>query len=162
MELITPGLGLVFWMTVTFSIVLFLLTKFAWKPILSALKEREDSIDSALSAAKKAKEDLENLQADNQRLLDEARVERDKMMKEAQATAQAIIQKAKDTASEEGAKELQAAKSAIQLEKQSALKEIEILAGSLSLQIAEKLLRKNLDNKEAQEALIQQYLKEVN
>lgn len=162
MELITPGLGLVFWMTVTFSIVLFLLTKFAWKPILSALKEREDSIDSALSAAKKAKEDLENLQADNQRLLDEARVERDKMMKEAQATAQSIIQKAKEAASEEGAKELQAAKSAIQLEKQSALKEIEILAGSLSLQIAEKLLRKNLDNKEAQEALIQQYLKEVN
>lgn len=162
MELITPGLGLVFWMTVTFSIVLFLLTKFAWKPILNALKEREDSIDSALSAAKKAKEDLENLQADNQRLLDEARVERDKLMKEAQATAQAIVQKAKEAASEEGAKELQAAKSAIQLEKQSALKEIEILAGSLSLQIAEKLLRKNLDNKEAQEALIQQYLKEVN
>jgi F-type H+-transporting ATPase subunit b len=162
MQLITPGLGLIFWMTVTFSIVLFLLSKFAWKPILKALKEREDSIDSALSAAKKAKEDLENLQSDNQRLLDEARAEREKLTREAQATAQAIIQKAKDAASEEGAKELNAAKVAIQLEKQAALKEIEILAGSLSLQIAEKLLRKNLDNKEAQEALIKQYLNEVN
>jgi len=162
MQLITPGLGLIFWMTVTFSIVLFLLSKFAWKPILKALKEREDSIDSALSAAKKAKEDLENLQSDNQRLLDEARAEREKLTREAQATAQAIIQKAKDAASEEGAKELNAAKAAIQLEKQAALKEIEILAGSLSLQIAEKLLRKNLDNKEAQEALIKQYLNEVN
>ncbi|MBY0427408.1 MAG: F0F1 ATP synthase subunit B, partial [Cytophagales bacterium] len=103
MELIKPGLGLIFWMTVTFSIVLFLLTKFAWKPILKALKEREDSIDSALSAAKKAKEEMEQLQSNNQRLLDEARGERDKMMREAQETAQAIVQRAKEVASEEGA-----------------------------------------------------------
>lgn len=162
MELIKPGLGLLFWMTVTFSIVLFLLSKFAWKPILQALKEREDSIDSALSAAKKAKDDLEKLQSDNQKLLEEARVERDKILREAQATAQGLIQKAKDTASEEAAKELTSAKAAIQLEKQAALKEIENLAGALSIQIAEKLLRKNLENKDAQEALIKQYLNEVN
>ncbi|HAR20858.1 MAG TPA: ATP synthase F0 subunit B [Cytophagales bacterium] len=161
MELIQPGLGLVFWMTVTFSLVLFILTKFAWKPILKALKEREDTIENALNSAEKAKQEIQKSQAENQRILDEARLERDKVLKEAQATANNIINEAKEKANSEGAKLLDNARTSIQTEKAAALTEIKNLVGTLSVQIAEQMLKKELNNDSSNLALIQQYLNDA-
>lgn len=161
MQLIQPGLGLVFWMTVTFSLVLFILTKFAWKPILKALKERESSIEDALNSAIKAKEEIQKSQAENQRILDEARQERDKILKEAQATAASVVAQAKDKASEEAAKQLENARLSIQNEKAAALTEIKNLVGSLSVQIAEQIVKKELKDESSNQALIQQYLNEA-
>lgn len=161
MELIQPGLGLVFWMTVTFSLLLFILTKFAWKPILKALKEREHSIETALNSAEKAKQDILKSQAENQRILDEARLERDKVLKDAQATASAIINEAKDKANTEGAKLLENARLSIQNEKAAALTEIKNLVGTLSVEIAEKMVKKELNDDSSNQALIQQYLNEA-
>lgn len=161
MELIQPGLGLVFWMTVTFSLLLFILTKFAWKPILTALKEREQSIETALNSAENAKQEILKSQAENQRILDEARLERDKVLKEAQATASAIINDAKDKANTEGAKLLENARLSIQNEKAAALTEIKNLVGTLSVDIAEKMVKKELKDDSSNQALIQQYLNEA-
>jgi len=95
MELVKPGLGLIFWMTITFSIVLFILSKFAWKPILNSIREREDSINSALNAAEDARKQMSALQADNEKLLNQARAEREVMLKEAQEMKEHIIAQAK-------------------------------------------------------------------
>lgn len=162
MELIQPGLGLIFWMTVTFGIVLFILSKFAWKPILSAIKEREQSIENALNSAQKAKDEMQKLQSENQRLLDEARQERDKILKEAQATANAVIGQAKDKASEEATKLLDNARQAIQTEKAAALTEIKNLVGTLSVNIAEQIIKKELNNDASQKSLVQSYINETN
>jgi F-type H+-transporting ATPase subunit b len=161
MELIQPGLGLVFWMTVTFSLVLFILTKFAWKPILKALKEREETIETALNSAQKAREEIQKSQAENQRILDEARLERDKVLKDAQVTAHNIINEAKEKAHAEGAKELENARFSIQNEKAAALTEIKNLVGILSVQIAEQMVKKELKDDSSNQTLIQQYLNEV-
>lgn len=162
MDLVTPGLGLIFWQTVLFLIILFLLGKFAWKPILSALGEREKSIEDALESAKKAKQEMENLKAENESLLQEARLERDKILKDAQAAANNIVEEAKGKASEESTRMIENAKSAISNEKQAALTEVRNLAATLSIEIAEKLIKKELENKKAQETLVDSYLKEVN
>jgi F-type H+-transporting ATPase subunit b len=159
--LIDPGLGLVFWMTITFILVLFILTKFAWKPILKALKERESSIEDALNSAQKAKLEIQKSQAENQRILEEARVERDKVLKEAQATATSIINQAKDKAGDEAAKQLENARLSIQSEKNAALTEIRNLVGNLSVDIAEKIVKKELQSDSSNQALVQQYLNEA-
>jgi F-type H+-transporting ATPase subunit b len=161
MELIQPGLGLVFWMTVTFSLVLFILSKFAWKPILSAIKEREQSIENALNSAEKAKEEMQQQQAANQRLLDEARLERDKILKDAQTAANLVIGQAKDKASEEATKLLENTRLAIQTEKSAALTEIKNLVGNLSVQIAEQIVKKELKDDGSQQSLVQTYLQEA-
>lgn len=162
MDLVTPGLGLIFWQTVLFLIILFLLGKFAWKPILSALGEREKSIEDALESAKKAKQEMENLKAENESLLQEARLERDKILKDAQSAASNIVEEAKGKASEESTRMIENAKAAISNEKQAALTEVRNLAATLSIEIAEKLIKKELENKKAQEALVDSYIKEVN
>lgn len=161
MELIQPGLGLMFWMTVTFGLVLFVLTKFAWKPILKALKERESSIEDALNSAQKAKLEIQKTQAENQRILDEARIERDKVLKDAQATANSIINQAKEKAGDEASKQLESARLSIQSEKNAALTEIRNLVGNLSVDIAEKIVRKELQSESSNQALVQQYLNEA-
>ena len=161
MELIQPGLGLMFWMTITFGLVLFVLTKFAWKPILKALKERENSIEDALNSAQKAKLEIQKSQLENQRILEEARVERDKVLKDAQATANSIINQAKDKAGDEAAKQLESARLSIQSEKNAALTEIRNLVGNLSVDIAEKIVRKELQSESSNQALVQQYLNEA-
>ena len=113
MELVTPSIGLLFWSALAFFILLFVLGKFAWKPITQALKEREDSIDEALKSAEVARLQLESLKTDNQRLLNEARVERDKLLKEANEIKDQILAKAKGDAKSEGDKMIAAAKEAI-------------------------------------------------
>ena len=96
MELVTPNFGLIFWQLVTFLIVLFLLTKFAWKPIMNALRERETSIENALSAAERAKLEMQGLKAENEKLLAEARMERDKILKEASDAGNALVENARN------------------------------------------------------------------
>lgn len=159
--LVTPGLGLIFWSALTFLVVLFVLTKFAWKPILNAVREREQSIDQALKSAEKARADMAKLQAQNEKLLDEARLERDKILKEAQTAAAAIVNDAKTKASEEGTKILENARISINLEKQAALAEIKTQVATLSVQIAEKLLRKELNTERAQHELVTEYVSDL-
>ena len=161
MQLVTPGIGLIFWQLVTFLVVLFLLAKFAWKPIMKALHEREDSIESALSAAEKAKLEMQALHADNEKLLAEARLERDKILKEASEAGNALVESAKNKANEEGARMITQAREAIENEKRAAITEVKNMAAGLSLEIAERILRKELSNSDAQQALAADYIREV-
>ena len=162
MDLVTPGLGLFFWQTVTFLIVLFCLSKFAWKPIMGSLKEREQTIESALLAAEKAKQDIALLQAQNENLLKEARMERDKILKDAYAAASSVVEEAKDKARIEGDRLIEGARTAIVMEKNAALAEVKNYAATLSIDIAEKLLRKELSSDLAQKQLVSEYIKEAN
>ena len=159
--LVTPGLGLIFWSALTFIIVLVVLSKYAWKPILNAVKERELSIERALSQAEKARHDMAKLQSENSKLLEEARLERAKIVKEATATATTIINDAKSKAAEEGNKILESAKAAINTEKQAALAEIKTQVATLSVQIAEKLLRRELSSEKAQHELVSDYISDL-
>lgn len=161
MELVTPNFGLIFWQLVTFLIVLFLLTKFAWKPIMSALRERETSIENALSAAEKAKLEMQGLKAENEKLLAEARMERDKILKEASDAGNALVENARNKANEEGSRMIAQAREAIENEKRAAITEVKNMAAALSVEIAERILRKELSDPQAQQALAQDYIREV-
>jgi F-type H+-transporting ATPase subunit b len=160
MNLITPDFGLFFWQAITFGIVLFILGKFAWGPIMGSLKEREDSIAEALSAAQQAKAEMASLKAANEALLQEARIERDKMLRDAQAAANNMLNEAKDRATKEGALLMDNARKGIETEKNAALAEVKNFAATIALEVAEKILRKELKDNEAQKALVSEYLKE--
>ncbi len=161
MKLVTPDIGLLFWMLVSFSIVLFLLKKYAWKPILNSLKEREESISDALNSAKKAKEEMASLKSDNERILAEARNERDKLLKEAREAKDAIINEAKVKATEEADRLMKIAREGIQNEKLAAITELKNQVANLSIEIAEKVIRQQLSTDEKQKALVADLLKEV-
>ena len=161
MELITPEIGLIFWTTVTFLILLFLLKKMAWKPILGAVSDREESIKNALASAENARKEMQNLTADNERILKEARTQRDEMMKEARAIKESMIAEAKDEAKAEANKMIAQAQATIQSEKQAAISEIKTQVAELSVGIAEKVVRKELSNDKDQSQLIEELLKEV-
>lgn len=150
--------SLIFWTTIIFIVFLFLLKKFAWKPILGAVTERETSIKNALLAAENAKKDMQNLQADNQRILQEARVERDNMLKEAREMKEKMISDSKNEAQEQGQKMIAQAKAAIESEKNAALAELKSQVSNLSVSIAEKLLKEELTNKDAQMKLVEKML----
>jgi F-type H+-transporting ATPase subunit b len=154
--------GTVIWSSIAFLIVAFILAKFAWKPILASIKEREVSIDNSLKSAEKARQEMANLQASNETLIREARIERDAMLKDAQETKARIITEAKDRAQEEYGKILSSAKEAIQTEKMAALTEIKSQVAALSIEIAEKVIRQELKSDEKQMALVDKYLKEAN
>ena len=158
MDLVTPDIGLIFWTTVSFAILYFILAKFAWKPILGAVNEREKSIKDALSAAEKAKEEMVNLKADNEKILNEAKLQRESLLKEAREIKSKIIADAESEATEKANKLVEAAKTAIENEKSAAMKELQNTVVDLSLNIAEKLLSKELDNKEKQLENIQDIL----
>jgi F-type H+-transporting ATPase subunit b len=162
MGLVTPAIGLVFWTTLSFLIVLFLLKKMAWKPILSALKERETAIEDALKSADQARAEMEALQAGNEKLLKEARAERDVLLKEARDAKDAIINEAKDKAKTEGDKMIAAATASIENQKMAAITELKNQVASLSLEIAEKILKSELSSKDKQEAIVQQSIKDLN
>jgi F-type H+-transporting ATPase subunit b len=149
-------------MTITFLIVFLLLRKMAWKPILGALKEREQSIQHALDSAQKAKEEMAALQASNEAILMEARNERDKLLKEARDTKESIISEAKAGAQKEADKIMQNAKESIQSEKAAAMDELKNQVAKLSIEIAEKIIRTELSSDEKQKALMNTMLDEVN
>ena len=161
MDIVTPEFGLIFWQTVIFLLVLFLLGKFAWKPILSSLKEREDSIEAALRMADQAKIEMQQLKAGNEKLLAEARLERDRILKEASAVADRHIEEAKNKANEEGTRLIEQAREAIRNEKNAALAEVKNTAAQLSIDVAERILRRELADTPAQQQLVDSYLKEV-
>ncbi len=161
MDLITPSVGLIFWTAVVFIILLVLLRSLAWKPILSAVKEREQSIEDALNAAKKAKEEMALLNAQNEKILKEARAERDGILKEAREMKENIINEAKNSATVEANKLIENAKAAIQNEKASAMADIKNQVGQLSIEIAEKILTKELADKSAQVALVNDVIDQV-
>ena len=158
MDLVTPDIGLIFWTTISFAILYFILSKFAWKPILGAVNERERSIKDALSAAEKAKEEMVNLKADNEKILNEAKLQRESLLKEAREIKSKIIADAEIQATEKANKLIDAAKTAIENEKSAAMKELQNTVVDLSFNIAEKLLTKELDNKEKQLENIQDIL----
>lgn len=150
--------SLVFWTTLIFVVFFLLMRKFAWKPILGAVKGREDSINNALLAAENAKKDMQNLKADNEKLLAEARAERDLMMKEAREIKEKMIADAKSEAQVQGAAMIESAKASIESEKNAAMAELKNQVSSLSLEIAETLLKEELSNKEAQTKLVEKML----
>ncbi|MBN1598369.1 MAG: F0F1 ATP synthase subunit B [Bacteroidales bacterium] len=161
MDLLLPHTGTVIWMLIAFLAIFFLLKKFAWKPILGALKQREESIASALRSADAAKEEMEKLQADNEKILARARKERDEILKEARDLKDSIILDAKSQAGEEAIKLLETAKENIKSEKESAIKDIKKYAASLSIYIAEKLLKEKLANDKEQKDLIDKLLRDT-
>lgn len=154
MELVTPGFGLVFWTTITFLLLLFLLGKFAWKPIISSINSRNKSIEEALQLAQKTKEEMKLLQADNEKIIADARKERDGLLKEAREMKEQIISQAKKDALDEAAKLLEATKQAIETEKKNAIHEIKVQVAILSTEIAEKILAKELQDKKTSEDII--------
>lgn len=161
MDLIKPAFGLIFWMTISFLIVLFILKKYAWKPILDILKEREDSIEKALNEAKRAREELIFLKAANKDLINEVRAERDKILKEAKDIKNEIIAEAKIKAKEEADKMIKLAREAINNEKKAAIAEIKGQVAVLSIEIAKKILRSELSEDKKQKALISNLLEDI-
>lgn len=160
MGLVTPGIGLVFWTTLSFLIVLFLLKKMAWKPILKALKEREESITEALKAADKAKFEMAELKAGNKKLLNEAREERDALLKEARETKSKIIADAKEQAGLEANKIIKSAKESIETEKKAAIAELKDQVAKLSIDIAEKILKSEMSDKNKHNELVKDSIKD--
>ena len=152
--LLNPAFGSVVWATVSFLVVLFLLRKMAWGPILQGLKDREEEIDGALNKAKEARAEIENLQADNERLLQEARAERDGMLRDARDMADKLVADAKQTAKDEGERMIDQAKQAIDGERAAAVADLKAEVAKLSLDIAEKLVRQELKDDAAQQELI--------
>jgi F-type H+-transporting ATPase subunit b len=149
-------------MTLTFALVLFILRRFAWKPILKLLKEREDEIDEALNAANKAREEMANLQADNEKLLKQAKEERDAILNEARKVRDKMIDEARDKANEEAQRIVENAKERIENEKMAALVDLKNQVAQLSIDIAEKILRTELADKNKHEELIRKLIKEIN
>jgi F-type H+-transporting ATPase subunit b len=150
--------GLFIWQTIIFVGLILLLKKFAWKPILDAVNEREEGIKNALLSADNARKEMQNLQSDNQRILQEARLERDALLKDAREIKDKMVADAKNEAQAQGLKMIEQAKAAIESEKNAAMAELKLQVSTLSLEIAEKLLKDELSNKEAQVKLVEKML----
>ena len=161
MELVSPGIGLIFWMTLSFGIVLFLLSKFVWPLILGGLKEREEEIANSLESARHAREEIENLQTNNEELLKEARDEREEMIREAKKLKDDMIATAKGQAELEAKQIIENAKSVIEQEKTAALSELKNQVAGLSIEIAEKLLKADLSDDKKQKELMDKLIGEA-
>ena len=160
MQLTSPE-SLIFWTTLIFVVFFILLAKFAWKPILGAVKSREESINNALASAEAARREMQNLTADNERILQEARIERDTLLKEARDMRDKMVADSKQEAQVQGERIIEQAKAAIEAEKNAAMAELKSQVSSLSLEIAEKLLKEELSNKDAQTKLVERMLGDV-
>src|SRR5690606_6364423 len=155
------SIGLFFWQLVLFVGLVLLLRKFAWKPILDAIEKRESSKEEALKSAERARNEMENLQADNQKLLQEARMERESMLKEARDLKNKMIEDAKGEAQEQANKIIKQAQVTIESEKKAAISELKAQVASLSIEIAEKVVREELSNKDKQAKLVDSMLDEA-
>lgn len=161
MELLTPGTGLLFWQLIVFLGLFFLLAKLAWKPILASLKEREVSIQTALDSAVKAKEEMATLKSENEKLLKEARIERDHILRDARDAANRIHDEAQANAKKNADKIIEDAKAVINIEKQAALRDVRAQVAQFSLEVAEKLIKKNLSSDKQQKDLVDGFIKEL-
>lgn len=155
------SLGLFFWQAILFIALILLLKKFAWKPILDSVNEREEGIKNALDSAEKAKLEMQNLQADNQKLLKEAREERESMLKEARDIKNKMIEDAKGEAQSQANKMIAQAQAAIEGEKKAAIADLKTQVANLSIEIAEKVVREELSNKDKQIKLVESMLGEA-
>ena len=161
-KLITEfSIGLFFWQTIIFILLIFLLKKFAWKPILDAVNEREEGIKNALLSAEKAREEMASLQSDNEQTLKKARSERDSLLKEAREIKQQIIDEAKNEAKSEAKKIISQAQETIQNEKNAAIVDLKNQVAGLSIDIAEKVLKEKLSDDKTQMKLVKDLVKEV-
>jgi F-type H+-transporting ATPase subunit b len=160
-SLVSPGVGTIFWSALIFGLFFLILAKFAWKPILSAVKERDEMIKGSLESAAKAREEMLKLQSDNEAILRKAREEREGILKEAREVRDKIISEAKGKATEEAEKLIEKARVGIESEKRKALSEIHDQVTTLSVDIASKLLGEKLKQTGEQEKLIDNYLKEI-
>ncbi|MBI2258005.1 MAG: F0F1 ATP synthase subunit B [Flavobacteriia bacterium] len=162
MDLITPSIGLLFWTALVFCILLFILAKFIWKPILKAVNEREQKIADSLELAEKTKAEMQSLQLQNENLLKEARAERDKIVKDAHQIASKMVDDAKSVAKSESAKIIATAHQAIEMEKTAAMQELKDQVAVLSIQIAEKIIRQELSSDEKQKTLASKLAEDIN
>jgi len=158
MDLVTPDVGLLFWTFISFAVLFFVLRKFAWKHIVGAVDQREQSITDALAAAENAKKEMENLTADNERILKEARAERETLIKEARELKNKMISDAKEEAKTTADNMILNAKEAINNEKKSAMADLKNQVASLSVEIAEKVVKDELSNKDKQFKLVEDML----
>ena len=161
MELVRPDIGTIFWMLLMFIIVLVILKKFAWTPILTALSAREKKIEDSLRSAELAREEMKKMRADNELVMAEARKQRDKMLKEIKQASDKILYEARAKAGEESKKIIQSAREQIRNEKNAAISEIKSQIAILSVDIAEKILREKLDSSKEQQALMDKLLDEI-
>jgi F-type H+-transporting ATPase subunit b len=162
MDLVIPSIGLIFWTSLVFIILLFLLGKYAWKPILKSVKERETKIETALEASEKAREEMAALKSQNEDLRKEALVERDALLKEAREMKDKIVVEAKNIAKEEGERIIESAREAIKNEKMAAVTELKNQVAVLSIEIAEKIVREKLSTDEKQKSLVDGLVEEIN
>lgn len=156
------SVGLFMWQTILFLILVFILKKYAWGPILDSVEEREEGIRSAIDEAKAAKEEMAQLKSSNEELLKEARVEREAMLKEARDTKDRIVGEAASAAKEEASQILSSAKATIESEKQKALVEIKNQVAGLSIEVASLILKENLSSDASQKTLAEKYVKDLN
>ena len=161
MDLLTPGVGLIFWQLLIFGILFLFLSKYAWGPITKSLKEREKFISDSIKSAEKAEKELEKLNDKNKELVKEARKEREKILLEAKSISNSIKNTAKEEASKITDKMIDDAKKMIEGEKMSAIKEVKVLVASLSLDIAEKVIQKNLKNESSQQKLVSDFIDKI-
>lgn len=160
-ELVTPDIGLVFWSTVAFLLLVWVLGKFAWKPMLAGLHEREKTIENSLLAAENARDEMAKLNHESEILLKKARAERDEILKEAKDIKNTILEEARDIARSEGSRLIEKAREEINSMKMIALNEVKNQVARLSIEVAEKVLRKSLENKSQQEATVAEMLKDI-
>lgn len=161
MELLTPGTGLIIWQLIIFVALVFLLSKLAWKPIISSLKERETSIQTALDTAERARAEMAQLKSDNEKLLKEARIERDNMLKEAREVANRMKDEATADAKKSADKIINEARAAINVEKEAAMRDVRAQVALFSLDIAEKLMKKNLSSDKEQKNLVEGFINDL-
>ena len=161
MDLIKPEIGLIFWTGVSFLLLMVLLRKFAWKPILGAVEARDEKINEALNAAEQARKEISNLAAENEKLLAEARNEKDRIIADAKKTREHMISDAKNIADSEAKRMIETARLSIENEKNAALTEVKSLVANLSIEVAEKILRKRFENPSEQQAFVQKHLEDV-
>lgn len=161
MGFVTPDYGTIFWMVIIFGIALFILKKFAWKPILNALKDRENSIAEALSSADRARKEMERLKAGNEKILAEARKAKEGILNEAREVKNNLLAEARTQAAREGQKMIESARMQIKAEKEAAISEMKKQMVELSVQMAEKIIQKELKDKTVQENLVNDLLKDL-
>ncbi len=162
MELVQPGIGLIIWMTIAFSLLLWILAKFAWKPIMKGLKDREQTIEEALNTANKTREEMKELKFTNEQLLKEAKEERDLILRDARKVKESIIETARVKANDEADRIIENAKEAIKNEKLAAIHDMKNQLALLSIEIAEKIVKQELSGKDKHKEFIQRLIDEVN
>lgn len=161
MDLLIPGEGLIVWQLIIFVLLFLLLSRLAWKPIINSLHDRERSIQDALDTAEKARHEMSQLKSDNERLLQEAREERERILREAREVSIKMREEAQHEAKKISDKIVEDARAAINIEKQAAMKDIKVQVAMFSLEIAEKLMKKNLSTDKAQKELVESYVKDL-